>query len=117
MLFHEIHQMPHKQITGTSATQIRSFLNQFPPRANDRNWSAAVSAIEVALWDILGKGANLPVYALLGGKIRDKIPLYADHGVFSGADSWEECVERILAIKEDGFGMFKCLTQHTLWIF
>jgi len=96
-----------QQIKNTPATQIRSFLNRFPPRAGDRNWSAAVSAIEVALWDILGKAANLPVYALLGGKVRDKIPLYADHGIFGGADSWGECVERILAVKEDGFGMFK----------
>ncbi len=33
---------------------------------------AAVSAIEVALWDIAGKAAGAPVYKLLGGKIRDQ---------------------------------------------
>ena len=96
-----------QQILGASPCEIRSFLGRFPPKADDLNWSAAVSAIEIALWDILGKVVDLPIYGLLGGAIRDKIPLYADHGVFNGAGDWEECVERILAVKEDGFEMFK----------
>jgi L-alanine-DL-glutamate epimerase-like enolase superfamily enzyme len=39
-------------------------------------WGSSVSAIEVALWDIAGKAANLPIYKLLGGKIRDKVRVY-----------------------------------------
>lgn len=38
--------------------------------------NAAVSGIEHALWDISGKAAGLPVYMLLGGKVRDKIRVY-----------------------------------------
>ena len=38
--------------------------------------SAAISAIDVALWDITGKAAGLPVYKLLGGPVRDYIPTY-----------------------------------------
>ena len=37
----------------------------------------AVSAIEMACWDIKGKALNLPVHQLLGGKIRENIPAYA----------------------------------------
>jgi L-rhamnonate dehydratase len=37
----------------------------------------AISAIDVALWDVLGKVTGLPVYKLLGGKVRDRIPIYA----------------------------------------
>src|SRR5258708_19059284 len=36
----------------------------------------ALSALEVALWDILGKSHNAPLYHLLGGRIRDAIPTY-----------------------------------------
>ncbi len=36
----------------------------------------AISAVEIALWDAFGKDAGLPVYKLLGGKVRDKQPVY-----------------------------------------
>ena len=39
-------------------------------------WGSAVSAIEMALWDIAGKAAGLPVYKLLGGKVRDRVRVY-----------------------------------------
>lgn len=38
----------------------------------------AASGIEIALWDIVGKVTELPVYQLLGGKYRDRIRLYVD---------------------------------------
>lgn len=38
---------------------------------------AAISALDIALWDILGKAARQPVYALLGGKTKPRIPVYA----------------------------------------
>lgn len=39
---------------------------------------SAISLVEVACWDIMGKAANLPVYTLLGGAVRDKIKAYAN---------------------------------------
>ncbi len=42
------------------------------------DYAAATSAIEIALWDLLGKTAQLPVHALLGGAIVDKVPVYAN---------------------------------------
>ena len=37
----------------------------------------AISAVDIALWDVLGKDAKQPVYRLLGGRTKDKIPVYA----------------------------------------
>ena len=37
----------------------------------------AISAVDLALWDLLGKLRDEPVYALLGGKTKDKLPMYA----------------------------------------
>jgi L-alanine-DL-glutamate epimerase-like enolase superfamily enzyme len=41
----------------------------------------AISGIDAALWDVLGKSLGAPIYRLLGGKFRDKVRIYADcHG-------------------------------------
>ena len=45
-------------------------------RGSFKPYGAAVSAIEHALWDIAGKAAGVPVYKLLGGKVRDKVRVY-----------------------------------------
>ncbi len=38
---------------------------------------AAISAVDIAIWDILGKAAGQPVFKLLGGRTKQKIPVYA----------------------------------------
>lgn len=46
----------------------------------------AISAIDIALWDILGKAANKPVYQLLGGPVKESVPVYASALHPVGAD-------------------------------
>ena len=46
----------------------------------------ALSAVEIALWDLAGKALGLPIYQLLGGKMRDRIRLYCDSGTNSRKD-------------------------------
>ena len=52
--------------------------------------TAVVSGIDIALWDIKGKVAGRPVYDLLGGKVRDSVPLYAN-GWFAALDGHPPC--------------------------
>jgi galactonate dehydratase len=61
--------------------------------------SAAISAIDIALWDILAKSVNLPVYQLLGGKCRDKVKVFANVG---GA-TIDECVQSAAKGVEQGY--------------
>jgi galactonate dehydratase len=37
---------------------------------------SAISGVEMALWDLAGKAMNVPVYRLLGGRVREKMPVY-----------------------------------------
>ncbi len=47
---------------------------------------AALSAVEIALWDLAGKAVGLPVYQLLGGKMRDRVRVYCDSATNSRND-------------------------------
>ena len=58
------------------------------PEATPQDWMRvpvdAVGAVDVALWDLTGKAAGLPVYQLLGGAARTTIPLYWSVGNGAG---------------------------------
>ena len=60
---------------------------------------AAIGAIDMALWDIKGKAAGLPVYSLLGGPTRERVRLYTH----LNASSPEGLAEQAQALVADGF--------------
>ena len=64
-------------IVGEDPTNVERVMMRVRRLASFKPWGSAVSAIEMALWDIAGKAAGLPVYKLLGGKVRDQIFCYA----------------------------------------
>ena len=64
----------------------------------------AISGVDMALWDIKGKMANMPVYQLFGGKCREGIPVYR-HA--DGKDLSELC-ENIQRFQEMGITNIRC---------
>ena len=78
------------ELEGTNPLEIQAFLNRCSQGGSGWEWFAAVSAIEIAMWDIVGQMAGLPIYSLLGGRVRERIPLYANHGVFGESKTVEE---------------------------
>lgn len=63
-------------LIGEDPTNVERVMMKIRRMGSFKPWGAAVSAIEIALWDIAGKAAGVPVYKLLGGKIRDKVRCY-----------------------------------------
>jgi len=63
--------------------------------------TSAISAIDVALWDIKGKALNVPIYELLGGRVRDRVVCYP-HNVGHGSEIGP-LVESCLQSKEEGW--------------
>lgn len=59
----------------------------------------AISGVDEALWDIKGKMAGMPVYQLLGGKVRKGVPAYTH----CDGRSKEEVLEHLLGFKEKGY--------------
>ncbi|MFW6174483.1 MAG: mandelate racemase/muconate lactonizing enzyme family protein [Chloroflexota bacterium] len=54
--------------------------------------TAALSGVDIALWDIKGRALGLPVHNLLGGKVRDTVPVYAN-GWFGGCQTPQDYAE------------------------
>jgi L-alanine-DL-glutamate epimerase-like enolase superfamily enzyme len=63
-------------LIGEDPTDVANVMLKIRRLGAFKPWGAAVSAIEIALWDIAGQVAGVPVYKLLGGKIRDHVRIY-----------------------------------------
>src|SRR5262249_6746147 len=71
----------------------------------------AISGVEIAMWDLIGKSCGQPVYKLLGGRCQAKLPAYAN-GWYGGLQTPGQFASRVreviargyLAVKFDPFG-------------
>ena len=69
---------------------------------------SAISGIDIALWDIMGRAVNKPVHKLIGGAYRSEVIPYATGLYFIDMDRLvEEAVEEALEFKNDGFRAIK----------
>lgn len=97
-------------ILGEDPTNVERVMLKIRRLGAFKPWGSAVSAIEVALWDIAGKAAGVPIYKLLGGKVRDQIRVYNTAIDFPMLDqSPQACAENVARVKElpEGFCIIK----------
>lgn len=105
------HVLFYKQlILGEDPTNVERVMLRIRRMGSFKPWGSAVSAIEMALWDIAGKSAGLPVYKLLGGRVRDRVRVYNGAVRFEmtgfSPEDYAESMARMKAAKE-GFTIIK----------
>ncbi|MDP5273652.1 enolase C-terminal domain-like protein [Chengkuizengella axinellae] len=64
----------------------------------------AISGVDMALWDIKGKLANMPLYQLLGGKCREAAPVY----IHADGRTKEEVAENVQSFMGEGYRYIRC---------
>ncbi len=85
----------HTHAVAAAIRSFESYLIGQDPRRIEHHWQAlyrgafyrggpvltsAISGVEQAMWDILGQSLGVPVYQLLGGRVRDRVKMYAHVG-------------------------------------
>ena len=99
-----------RYLLGRDAMNIKHFTHMayhdFAGKRGAMDFYSALSGLEQALWDIVGKHFGTPVYNLLGGACREKIRVYAN-GWSGGAGTPEEYAEHALQIVARGFTALK----------
>jgi len=97
-------------LVGRNPLNIKHFTTvmyeDYADRQGSMDYFSAISGIELALWDIVGKWFNAPVYNLLGGSCRDKIKVYAN-GWWEDARTPEEFANKATEVVASGFKALK----------
>src|SRR5436190_9749968 len=97
-------------ILGEDPTNVERVMLKIRRLGAFKPWGSAVSAIEIALWDIAGQAAGVPVYKLLGGKVRDRVRIYNGGVRFPmNGQTPQDYAENIARMKEakEGFTLIK----------
>ncbi len=101
-------------LVGENPVNVERVMRRIRVRGGFKPWGSAVSAIEMALWDIAGKACGLPVYRLLGGKVRDQVrtyrTLYHEPGIHHTIEDYVRWAEIAKSLPEQ-FTLFKLPTS------
>lgn len=96
------------QLIGRDPRAVLAASDGLQPLVDGLGTATAVSACEQALWDIAGKAAGVPVYRLLGGPVRTRIPLYANINRAARERTPEDFAQHATDAVRAGFHAVKC---------
>lgn len=105
-LIHEF--LEERYILGANPFDIESLIGRMvrDQYQGGSTVMTAISGVEIALWDLVGKACGQPVYNLLGGKCRDRLPAYAN-GWYGGARTAEEFAQAVANVAASGYAGLK----------
>lgn len=93
------------RILGMNPCNVEMIFKRIKQFGFHARQGGGVCAVEMALWDIVGKAYNVPCYQLLGGKYRDKVRLYADTPEGRSEEEFAARVDK--RIFEEGYTFLK----------
>ncbi|WP_243678069.1 mandelate racemase/muconate lactonizing enzyme family protein [Vulcanisaeta distributa] len=108
----EVLRRAEELIRGGKEVNIEYLLRLIRKHIPNSEWGGvvnnAISGLETALWDLKGKLTGLPVYELLGGKVRDRVAVYADlHAgagiIETGSRRWVELASTEVAYNVENY--------------
>lgn len=96
------------KLIGWNVFELENFRSRFFRESEGHAYHTAFSGIEHAMWDLVGKALDIPIYQLLGGKCRNRIRLYANINratVDRSPQGFAKNAENAVA---EGFSAIKC---------
>ncbi len=111
-----LHEWVEDRIVGADPFDVESVIGDMirDQYQGGSTVMTAISGVEVALWDIIGKACGQPVYKLLGGRCHERMPAYAN-GWYGGARTPEEYAQRAIEAVSRGYGTLKFDPFGTAW--
>jgi len=111
-----LHDWVEERILGTSPFDIEAVIgglirDQYQGGATILT---AISGVEIACWDLIGKACGQPVYKLLGGRARERLPAYAN-GWYGGAATPADYANKAFEVVARGYGGLKFDPFGTAW--
>ncbi len=111
-----IHEWVEDRVLGIDPVDVESFVDTLirDQYQGGSTVLTAISSVEIAMWDLLGKEAGQPVYQLLGGRARERLLAYAN-GWYGGARTPEAYAENAREVKARGYKGLKFDPFDAAW--
>src|SRR5580704_8318223 len=111
-----LHEWVEARVVGRDAFDVEAVIGEMirDQYQGGSTVMTAISSVEIAMWDLIGKTCGQPLYKLIGGRCHAQIPAYAN-GWYGGAQSPEEFAERARDVIRRGYRAMKFDPFGTAW--